>query len=202
MAGAVLTTRRRPVGPFLLDGDDASPHDVGAARKSAPMIDLETPCDLASRLDAYREVEGLAEWSGWAPFAEALPLAPRLPGVYLFREHDTHRIRYVGMAGERGGGGRPPGLYGRLAAYRTGNGAVSGFGEAALDRALADPAWVEAKLECVRAGGAERARDWARDAFVRLAPEVTWAACQERADARHLEVRVEGLLLPFGLWRR
>jgi hypothetical protein len=165
-------------------------------------LELENPHDAWARLEACREVEELAEWSPWAPFAEALPEAPRLPGVYLFREHDTHRIRYVGMAGERGGSGRPQGLYGRLSVYRTGRGAVSGFGEAALDRALADPAWVEARLEGLRAGRPERARDWARDAIVRLAPEVSWSACHERADARHLEVRVEALLRPFGLWNR
>lgn len=166
------------------------------------MSDLETPHDTAARLEAYRKVEDLAEWSPWAPFAEALPHAPRLPGVYLFRERDTHRIRYVGMAGERGGGGRPQGLYGRLSVYRTGQGAVSGFGEAALDRALADPAWVEARLERLRAGRAERAKHWARDAVVRLAPDISWAPCHERADARHLELGAEALLRPFGLWNR
>ncbi len=166
------------------------------------MIDLETPHDAAARLDAYLEVEGLAEWSAWAPFADALPWAPRLPGVYLFRERDSHRIRYVGMAGERGGGGRPQGLYGRLSVYRTGQGAVSGFGEAALDRALADPAWLEARLERLRAGRPGRAKDWAREAVVRLAPDISWATCPERADARHLEAQVEALLGPCGLWNR
>jgi hypothetical protein len=165
-------------------------------------LELETPHDARARLDAYRDVEGLAEWSVWAPFTEALPHAPRRPGVYLFRERDTQRIRHVGMAGERAGGGRPLGLYGRLSAYRTVAGAMSGFGEAALDRALADPAWVAARLEHLRGGGAERARHWARDAVVRLDPDVRWSACHERADARHLEVRVEALLRPFGLWTR
>ncbi|KRF36100.1 hypothetical protein [Nocardioides sp. Soil805] len=166
------------------------------------MIDLETPHDTTARLEAYAEVEELAEWSGWAPFAEALPWAPRLPGVYLFREHDSHHVRYVGSAGERVGTGRPQGLYGRLSVHRTGSAPVSGFGEAALDRALADPAWVQDRLDGLRAGRAGRARDWAREAFVRLAPEVSWAACPERADARHLEGQVEALLRPFGLWAR
>ena len=166
------------------------------------MVDLETPHDTSARLEAYQEVEGLAEWSPWAPFAEALPWAPRLPGVYLFREHDTHRVRYVGMAGERGGGGRPQGLYGRLSVHLAGTGVMSGFAEAALDRALADPAWVEARLDRLRAGRPGRTRDWARDAVLRLAPEVSWAACHERADARHLEVQVDALLRPYGLWNR
>lgn len=166
------------------------------------MRDLETPHDATLRLDTYREVDDLAEWSRWAPFAEALPHAPRLPGVYLFREHDTHLVRYVGMAGERGGGGRPQGLYGRLSVYGTGQGAVSGFGEAALDRALGDPAWVADRLDRLRTHGPERAKHWARDAVARLAPEISWATRLEREDARHLEREVEGLLRPYGLWSR
>jgi hypothetical protein len=165
------------------------------------MVELETPHDTAARIEAYDEVGELADWSAWAPFPDALPLAPRLPGVYLFRESDTHRIRYVGMAGERAGGGRAQGLYGRLSAYRAGHEAVSGFGEAALDRAVADPEWVAARLERLRAGHRERARGWARDAVVRLAPDISWAACPERADATHLQSRAEALLRPFGLWR-
>jgi hypothetical protein len=86
--------------------------------------------------------------------------------------------------------------------YRTGKGAVSGFGEAALDRALADPSWVEAKLHHLHTYGPQRAKDWARDAIARLAPEVAWAACAEAADARHLETEVVGLLRPHGLWNR
>lgn len=166
------------------------------------MLELETPHDAVARLAAYAEVEELAEWSAWAPFPEALPHAPRQPGVYLLREHDTHRVRYVGMAGERGGAGRPQGLHGRLSAYRTGHGAVSGFAEAALDLALADPDWVASRLERLRAGTAGRTKDWAREAVVRLAPEVRWAGCHERADARDLETRALGLLRPFGLWNR
>ena len=54
--------------------------------------------------DGYAEVEHLAEWSEWVPMPTAS--APRLPGVYLLREPDTHLIRHVGLAGERAGGGR------------------------------------------------------------------------------------------------
>lgn len=165
-------------------------------------MELETPHAAAARSDVYHEVEDLAAWSGWAPFAEVLAEAPRLPGVYLLREPGTHLIRYVGMAGERGGSGRPQGLFGRLTVYRTGQGAISGFGEAALDRALADPDWVAVRLERLRAGTATRTKDWARDAILRLAPEIRWTTCAERADARHLEVQVEALLRPFGLWNR
>lgn len=155
-----------------------------------------------TRVAAYEEVRGLADWSPWTDFAEALVEAPRLPGVYLLREPSSLHIRYVGMAGERRGSGRPMGLYGRLSVYRTGKGAVSGFGEAALDRALADTAWVAAKLQHLQSVGPQRAKDWARDAILRLAPQVCWATCAEQADARHLELQVEGLLRPHGLWNR
>lgn len=152
-------------------------------------------------LDAYAEVADLASWSDWQPFEEALPWAPRDPGVYLFREPRTQRIVHAGMAGERaGGGGRPQGLYGRLSAYRTGHSAVGGFGEAALDRALADAGWLEQQLVRLRAEGPRRARLWAADAIRRLAPEVSWAARPERADAKHLEDQVLRVLRPSGLW--
>jgi hypothetical protein len=82
---------------------------------------------------AYQEAADLAEWSAWLPFEDARRAAPREPGVYLLRE-PTGQIRYAGMAGERAGSGRPQGLYGRLSAYWSGKGAVSGFGEAALAR--------------------------------------------------------------------
>lgn len=152
-------------------------------------------------VDAYVEVADLASWSDWQPFDEALPWAPRDPGVYLFREPATQRIVHVGMAGERaGGGGRPQGLYGRLSSFRSGHAAVGGFGEAALDRALADPEWLEQRLTLLRADGPRRARLWAADAIRRLAPEVSWAARPERADAKLLEDQVLLVLRPSGLW--
>lgn len=153
-------------------------------------------------LEAYRDVHELASWSDWAAFQTALPYAPREPGVYLLREPDTGHIRYVGMAGERAGSGRPQGLYGRLSVYRTGKGAVSGFGEAALDRALADPDWVEQQLLTLRIHGPRRAKEWARDAVARLAPEVSWAVRADASDARYLEGQVELYLRPLGLWNR
>lgn len=165
-------------------------------------LDLETPADAAARHDAYLAVSQLADWCPWAPFANGLAEAPRLPGVYLLRDPRDRVIRYVGMAGERAGSGRPQGLYGRLTVYRTGKGAVSGFGEAALDRALADPDWVASKLGHLRAIGPQRAKESARDAISRLAPEVSWTTCADGTDAHHLEVRVVNLLRPFGLWNR
>lgn len=164
--------------------------------------DLEASVDAAARHDAYLAVSQMADWSPWALFANVLAEAPRLPGVYLLRDPRDRVIRYVGMAGERTGSGRPQGLYGRLTVYRTGRGAVSGFGEAALDRALADPDWAASKLEHLGASGPQRAKEWARDAISRLAPEVSWTTCADGPDARHLEVQVIQLLRPFGLWNR
>jgi hypothetical protein len=156
----------------------------------------------ASLREAYAEVHVLADWSPWVPFETALAGAPTEPGVYLMREPHTGLIRYAGMAGERAGSGRPQGLRGRLSVYRTGKGAVSGFGEAALDRALADPEWVEQQLRDLREHGPKRAKDWARDAVGRLGLEVSWTVCADRSDALYLESQVVGHLKTIGLWNR
>lgn len=154
------------------------------------------------QLEAYGAVQDLASWWDWLPFEDAVAMAPREPGVYLLRDPASHAIVYAGMAGERAGSGRPQGLYGRLSVYRTGKGAVSGFGEAALDRALADPAWVHMQLEHLREGRPKRAKVWAADAVRRFAPEISWAVRAERADAKFLETEVVLMLRPFGLWNR
>jgi len=152
--------------------------------------------------EAYAEVHHLAEWSPWLPFETARAAAPREPGVYLLRETGSGLIRYVGMAGERAGGGRPQGLYGRLSVYWTGKGAVSGFGEAALDRALADPIWVEQQLRDLHERGPRRAKDWARDAVSRLGLEVSWSVTPDRGDALYLEEQVIARPRGHGLWNR
>src|SRR4051794_28205241 len=98
----------------------------------------------------------LADWSAWLPWTGARATAPRLPGVYLFRVEG--RIVYCGKAGERAGRDgtrKPQGLWGRLGRYGSGKAATSGFGEAALDRALADPAFVAARLEHLTSVGPE-----------------------------------------------
>jgi hypothetical protein len=151
---------------------------------------------------AYGDVLSSAEWSHWRPFAEAIADAPRLPGVYLLREPTMQVIRYVRMAGERLGGGRAQGLRGRLAIYRSGKGAVSGFGEAALDRALGDPDWVAHQLDHLIHVGPQRAKQWAADAVARLAPEICWATTRDKASARALEAEVVGILRPHGIWNR
>jgi len=61
-------------------------------------------------------------WSGWVPFAEAIIAAPRLPGVYRAREGSVGEVIYIGMAGERTGGGKPQGIRGRLRVYASGKG--------------------------------------------------------------------------------
>lgn len=152
--------------------------------------------------EAYARVRETAEWSGWLPFSTAVAAAPRLPGVYLFREPDTQLILYAGMAGERAGGGRPQGLYGRLSVYRSGKGAVSGFGEAALDRALADADWIQEQLDRLRGQGPRRAKEWAAEAIARISPEVSWAGFHERIDAQLLESEVVMMLRPYDLWNR
>jgi hypothetical protein len=79
---------------------------------------------------------------------------------------------------------------------------VSGFAEAALDRALCDEEWIEHQVRRPRAERGRPAKRWAADAIAWLGPDVTWATCHERADARYLESEVELLLRPFGLWNR
>lgn len=152
--------------------------------------------------ERYAEVRDLAEWTDWMPFEAAIPSAPREPGVYLLREPVTAIIRYVGMAGERAASGRPQGLYGRLTVYRNGRGAISGFGEEALDRALADPAWLEQQLHELRTHGPKTAQDWAREAVLRLDLEVAWSVTPDTPDARYLETEVLNLLRTTPLWNR
>lgn len=156
--------------------------------------------DDEARLAAYAGLAELAEWTPWASLADALAEVPRSPGVYLLLEPGPRVVRHVGRAGERAGGGSPQGLHGRLRAYLTGSGPVSGFVEVALDRALADPAWVRARL--VDPPRARPTRSWAAAAVHRLGLEVSWTTCADADDARWLESRVVELLRPHGLWGR
>lgn len=152
--------------------------------------------------EIHHRLAALADWSEWRAYEVAVGDAPRLPGVYLFRAPSTGQVVYVGMAGERAGGGRPQGLRGRLSVYKSGKGAVSGFGEAALDRALADPVWVEQQLALLRSDGPRRAKLWAAEAIRRVSPDVRWSVCVDGPAARALEKRVEGILDGQGLWNR
>lgn len=112
-------------------------------------------------------IEEMADWSPWVPFEQALPAAPLLPGVYMARVGADGPVVYVGMAGERAGGGRPKGLRGRLSVYASGKGVVSGLGEAAMDRALADLGWLRERLAEIERGEAKRAKEWGQAAMAR-----------------------------------
>ena len=147
---------------------------------------------------ALAAVDARAAWSGWHPFADTTVDITRSAGVYMFRTAATHDIVYVGMAGERKG----QGVRGRLSVYRTGKGAVSGLGEAALDRALADPVWLTARLRELEAGTVRRAKDWARLAIERADLEVRWAATESPLHAKSLEDDVIADLTQAGLWNR
>lgn len=124
--------------------------------------------DWRSHLDDVLDLlAGLAEWSPWVPFRDALRSAPRLPGVYLAREGHAGPVVYVGMAGERAGSGKPQGLRGRLRVYASGKALTSGLGEAVADRAFADPYWLSERVDEARRGEPLRARDWGRATFER-----------------------------------
>ena len=127
------------------------------------------------------------EWSEWVPFSEALASAPRAPGVYMAREGETGEIVYIGMAGERQGSGKPQGIRGRLAIYASGKGLASGLGEAVFDRALADPAWVKARMVGLEASGPLRAKQWGIEAFVRADLRIRWTTTADKASAAALE---------------
>jgi len=150
-----------------------------------------------ARKDAYKAVNDLAAWSDWASFETAAPVAPLTPGVYQMRTSDLS-IVYVGMAGERKG----MGIRGRLSIYRRGRGAVSGFGEAALDRALADAPFVQERLEALRGGQPRRASVWAKDAIQWLNVEIRWAECATKTEAEALEKAAIELLLRHAIWNR
>ncbi len=141
------------------------------------------------------------EWSAWIPFAEALSLTPRVPGVYMAREGEAGEIVYIGMAGERSGGGKPQGIRGRLAIYASGKGLASGLGEAVFDRALADPDWVRARLVELETTGPRRAKHWGIEAFARADLHIRWTTTADKASAAALE---DSLVLAAGgtLWNK
>lgn len=145
---------------------------------------------------------GLANWSPWVPFTNAVRTAPKEPGVYLARQGDE--VLYVGMAGprDRGGKATPKGLRGRLAFYGSGKALASGLGEAVFARAIADADWLRARLADVEAGHPATLRDWGRAAFQRADLQVCWAVTADRAAATELERRVIDLLRDQGLWNQ
>lgn len=143
-------------------------------------------------------VDGLANWSDWVDLAEAATQAPTMPGVYMAALPGTGEIIYVGMAGER----RGQGLRGRLAAYQSGRGVVSGFGAAAMDRALQDVDWLRERLSELELGVAATTREWATAAIVRINPQIRWTTVADRASAQELERRVLAALASEDLWNK
>ena len=143
-----------------------------------------------------RRIDDLAGWSEPLPLAEAASLAPTLPGVYILYCGDPPVATYVGMAGERRGAG----LRGRLRVYLSGKGAVSGFGEAAFDRARQDGAWVAERLAEAKAGTPKQTKEVAALAVTRLDPRVCWAVTADKAEALALEDSVLAVLPD--LWNR
>jgi hypothetical protein len=152
--------------------------------------------------DSLADVAHLASWSDWIPVGGALDLAPRLPGVYLARSGRIGPVVYVGMAGERSGGGKPQGLRGRLAVYLGGKALTSGLGEAVFDRAIADPRWVEERVREAAAGTPLRAIEWGRLAIVRADLDLCWATTCNAIEARDLEGQCLAALADADLWNR
>ncbi|WP_432941794.1 hypothetical protein ACQPXM_34340 [Kribbella sp. CA-253562] len=143
------------------------------------------------------EPETEIQWSPWLPLEEAARVAPLKPGVYVARERLTHQIVYIGMAGER----RGRGLRDRLRVYLTGKAAVSGLGEAALDRALADHAWLSKMIQRTRVEGPLRTKQWAQAALTRADLELRWFVTPDKASALVAEQRLIALA-EAQLWNR
>ena len=129
--------------------------------------------------------------------SDASTSAPLTPGVYMARQRTTGVTVYVGMAGER----RGRGLRGRLNAYLTGKALVSGLGEAALDRALADPLWLQARIDEVANGSPQRAKYWGALAVEHADLQFRWRTTADPVTARLLEVDVVATHRPT-LWNK
>jgi hypothetical protein len=102
------------------------------------------------------------------------------------------------MADER----RGQGLRGRLTVYRRGKAAVSGLGEAVLDRAPADPKFVQEHFEELLAGYPKRAAAWAQDAVRWADLHIRGAVTPDRPAAVLLERAVLDASTASPLWNR
>jgi hypothetical protein len=160
----------------------------GASVEAVPMTQV---ADEAGRLKLAGKT-----WSDWMPLEEAAGSATTRPGVYVARSGEE--LVYVGMAGER----RGQGVRGRLRIYARGRGAVSGLGEAALDRALADEAWVTRQLEQARHHGPQRTKDWAIAAVRRASLDVCWTPAESAEQARDWETEALLELEDAALWNK
>lgn len=84
----------------------------------------------------------------------------------------------------------------------TAEGMVSGLGEAAADRALADSALVRQRLTETENGAPARAKDCARLAVEWADLWVRWATVGTREEALLLEARTIRAMRGTGLWNR
>lgn len=187
--GGSYAERRRSLPP-----PPSSPHPVGepSGEPGDEGAVVNVDADLVALVDA------VADWSAWLPLGEAVRSATQSPGVYMARTGETGPLVYVGMAGER----RGRGVRGRLETYQRGKGAVSGLGEACLDRALADPDWVGERLAELKDGTPLRAKGWARLAVQRADLHLRWAETEDGDAARSLERTVLAQLEGAVIWNR
>lgn len=178
---------------------DLDQHQVALARAKYAAGCSPAPAAGAPAASAVTlaTLDSVAMWSNWMPLAEAVAVAPQLPGVYLARQPEGPVI-YVGMAGER----RGQGVRGRLKIYFSGKALASGLCEAVFDRALADATWLRARLAEVEAGRPRRAKEWGRAAMERAGVQVCWTTTPDRASALTLEIAVLRLLRADPLWNR
>jgi hypothetical protein len=194
----LLVTPAHLIEPAAADTDDPWPVD-----EPVPLDDPddegvtvdEFPAGALADHKGYITVGGV-EWSGWTTLSDAVRTATISPGVYLARVGG--QVVYVGMAGER----RGQGVRGRLTVYARGRGAVSGLGEAVLDRALADPDWLTAKFNDLRANGPTRAKEWAAAAFEREPLDVAWSSTESAKAAEELEQQILVEFADATLWNR
>jgi hypothetical protein len=181
-----------PVDPLDVDpGGTPSVDDPDDSGAPVEDVNVEALTDDADHL----VLAGLP-WSTWTPLGEAAKVATKSPGVYVARAEG--QIVYVGMAGDR----RGQGVRGRLSVYASGRGAVSGLGEAALDRALGDIAWLEERLAELRESGPSRSKLWAAAALARIPIELCWTSAESADQARSWERAALNELSDSELWNR
>lgn len=174
--------------------DLAPPQAVDDADDHGQVVE-EVPIQALTSTSGLLQLGGV-RWSDWFPLNIASATATTSPGVYAARTDGV--LVYVGMAGER----RGQGVRGRLRVYARGAGAVSGLGEAALDRALADREWLASRLHEVDDGQPRRAKRWAAEALRRIPIELCWTQTSGADDARELERRILEELEDAELWNR
>lgn len=71
-----------------------------------------------------------------------------------------------------------------------------------MDRALADPVWLQERLKLAQQGITQRTRQWATAALQRANLHLRWATTPDRATARALERQVLTALRDQDLWNR